>query len=65
MPAALEKQRGKLLQEDLFDLGAEEGVQHKGKEMFGPDVGASSEDQEADKADNLTNKMGVHLVGVG
>ena len=59
-PAALEQQRGKLLQEDLFDLGAEGDVKREGEEMFGPDVNAPSEDEEADKADTETDNIDVH-----
>ena len=59
-PAAPEQQREKLLQEDLFDLGAEGDVKCEGKEVFGPDVDASSEDEESDEADNETDRMDVH-----
>ena len=45
--AALEQQREKLLQEDLFDLGADGDVQRKGKEVFGPDIYTLPEDLEA------------------
>ena len=67
-PAALEQQRGKLLQEDLFDLGAEGDVKREGDEVFGPDVDTSCEDEEAGEADNMTEKNGgvpKIFVGVG
>ena len=51
---------GKLLQGDLFDLGAGGDVKRKGEEVFGPDVDALREDKESDTADNASDEMDVH-----
>ena len=52
--AALEQQREQLLEEDLFNLGADGDVKREGEEVFGP------EGEEASAADNATDEMDVH-----
>ena len=64
--AALEQQREKLLEPDLFELGADGDVQQEGKEVFGPesaDLIEEMEDEEGKKEDNseaVNQDMEVH-----
>ena len=54
--AALEQQRGTLIQEDLFDLGAGDDVKRKGEEVFGLDVDALREDKESDHSEQCNRR---------